>query len=151
MTLPSPGGRGWSAAPGGRSRPGALPSYCGSSSPRLTARQRWARRQSEMAAAASLCARRAVRHPSQLAALPPAGGRAGPYAASPQRPRSRRYPAEGSGLGGTTAAGRGGADRSGAGSGATFSQIKGCYGYAAGGAQKSEYRRDTYSVEHNTA
>lgn len=146
-TLPSPGGRGWSAAPGGRSRPGALQNYCGSSSPRLTARPPWAGRQPEMAAAVSLRARRAARQPSQPAALPPAGGRAGPYASSPQRPRpygdTRRSRA-------ISAARRrlGGAEQ---GAVPLFSQIKGCYGYAAGRAQKSEYRRDTYSVEHNTA
>lgn len=52
---PSPGGRGWSAGPGGRSRPGAPPSCCGSSWPRgrpgCPAQPRSGRRHPEMAAA----------------------------------------------------------------------------------------------------
>lgn len=51
----SPGGRGWSAGPGGRSRPGAPPSCCGSSWPQgrpsCPARPRSGRRYPEMAAA----------------------------------------------------------------------------------------------------
>lgn len=94
---PSPGGRGWSAGPGGRSRPGAPPSCCGSSwphgrsagppaAPRFAAsaapaarpaparRSRSARRLPEMAAASSRPAGRPAGRPVHQPALPPAGG-----------------------------------------------------------------------------